>query len=626
MCLLSESQVIINMESIISESSQTQVQQAGLATNPETNLSSGFKLPDDSNYAADNKNGNHNIDGSEFRAILAKLYPIAKAIESGQLQLGDVQCEQELKAIQKNFPEVTLESLRISLKKIVKELIGNDDDKLGLDLKLADILVNMAIEKGCELFHDCSGTTYATIPIDDHKETWKLHSRGFKQWLRFIWLKHYGVGVSAQVVTDAIDTLDAKASLEGDEHEIHLRVAHSNGSIYVDMSNDPWQAVEITSSGWQIIDRVPVKIVRLPGMLPLPMPVSGGQPSEKIAKLKDIINAPADETWKPIVAWLLNTFSEGPFAVLATLGEQGSAKSFVCRILRRLVDPSEAEVTTAPKYKRDVIVAAQNSHVVALDNLSDIPAWLSDLLCGIATGTASRERKLFTNDEEALFKAKRPIMLNGIDLAMKNDLADRTFLISLPVISEDKRQEEKEILNKFEKLAPEILGGIFDVLVDILKNLPNTKLNKKPRMADVAKWVTAAEEALGWKPGDFESIYTANRNNAVELALESDAFGTALCEIMEVYKEWTGGWQQLLDLFGKDTELTKTFPRSAKAVATRLKRLAPALRHFGIHYRHERSGRSRFYHVWKQVSHPSQATNTSDGDNPGGGGLLREGV
>ena len=42
-------------------------------------------------------------------------------------------------------------------------------------------------------------------------------------------------------------------------------------------------------------------------------------------------------------------------------------------------------------------------------------------------------------------------------------------------------------------------------------------------MTDFALWVTAGERALGWKDGAFMQVYTGNRNDAVELALESDS-------------------------------------------------------------------------------------------------------
>ena len=126
------------------------------------------------------------------------------------------------------------------------------------------------------------------------------------------------------MVSEAIETLDAKASHEGAQHEVHIRVAHADGGIYIDLCNETWQVAKITPQGWSIEDQVPVKFIRTPGMLPLPTPVKGG----RLADLRPLINAPTDETWCPVAAWITGAFSKGPYAVLVILGEQGSAKTF----------------------------------------------------------------------------------------------------------------------------------------------------------------------------------------------------------------------------------------------------------------------------------------------------------
>src|SRR5438270_5622710 len=45
----------------------------------------------------------------------------------------------------------------------------------------ATILVGLASE--AELFHTREGEPYATIEVKDHKETWHLKSRSFRDWL-----------------------------------------------------------------------------------------------------------------------------------------------------------------------------------------------------------------------------------------------------------------------------------------------------------------------------------------------------------------------------------------------------------------------------------------------------------
>ncbi len=55
-------------------------------------------------------------------------------------------------------------------------------------------------------------------------------------------------------------------------------------------------------------------------------------------------------------------------------------------MLRNLVDPNAASLRSGPRDERDLFIAANNSWVITLDNLSHLPDWLSDALCRVATG------------------------------------------------------------------------------------------------------------------------------------------------------------------------------------------------------------------------------------------------
>ena len=117
-----------------------------------------------------------------------------------------------------------------------------------------------------------------------------------------------------------------------------------------------------------------------------------------------------------VVAWLLAALrSSGPYPLLAISGEQGSAKTVLSKLLRALVDPNAAPVRALPREERELMIAANNGHLLAFDNLSGLPAWLSDALCRLASGGSFAVRQLYTDDEEVLFKAARPILLNGIE-------------------------------------------------------------------------------------------------------------------------------------------------------------------------------------------------------------------
>jgi len=81
-----------------------------------------------------------------------------------------------------------------------------------------------------------------------------------------------------------------------------------------------------------------------------------------------------------------------------------------------LIDPSPVPLRQAPRDADSWVTAASGSWVVALDNLSGIPPWLSDSLCRAATGDGSVKRALYTDADLAVVKFRRCVIVNGIDV------------------------------------------------------------------------------------------------------------------------------------------------------------------------------------------------------------------
>jgi len=187
-----------------------------------------------------------------------------------------------------------------------------------------------------------------------------------------------------------------------------VRVAEHADCIYLDLADEHWRAVEIGADGWRVLDRPPVRFRRAPGMLPFPVPERGGS----IEALRSFLNLSSQNDFVLVVAWLLAALRPaGPYPLLTITGEQGSAKTFLSKLLRALVDPNVAAVRALPREERELMIAANNGHVLAFDNLSGLSPWLSDALCRLASGGSFAVRRLYTNDEEVLFKAARPTLL-----------------------------------------------------------------------------------------------------------------------------------------------------------------------------------------------------------------------
>ena len=230
---------------------------------------------------------------------------------------------------------------------------------------------------------------------------------------------------------DALGVLEARAQFDWPETQVLTRIAPCGNNIYIDLCNDTWEVVEITSTGWKVLQVAPVRFRRSKGMQPLPHPAQGGP----ITRLRSLINVGEDKNWILLLSWLVAACRpQGPYPVLILQGEQGSAKSTTAKLLRKVIDPAAAPLRTPPRDERDLLIAANNSWVISYDNLSSIPHWLSDGLCRLATGGGFSTRELYTDTDEVILDVTRPVILNGIDhLAERPDLADRAIILNLSV-------------------------------------------------------------------------------------------------------------------------------------------------------------------------------------------------
>jgi hypothetical protein len=151
---------------------------------------------------------------------------------------------------------------------------------------------------------------------------------------------HYeamGEAASPAAIRFALDLLEARAQFDGPERAVHIRTAAHAGRIYLDLADEHWRAVEIGTDGWRVVGLPPVRFRRPAGMLPLPRPEPGGS----IEALNSFLNLPSRNDFVLIVAWLLAALRpRGPYPLLAISGEQDSAKTVLCKLLKALVDPS----------------------------------------------------------------------------------------------------------------------------------------------------------------------------------------------------------------------------------------------------------------------------------------------
>jgi len=443
----------------------------------------------------------------------------------------------------------------------------------------ATLLVEIGLKS--ELFYS-GDTSYATIQINGHYETWAINSKGFRKYLYSTFFKTEGKAANAESVRGAMNTLSAIADDSGVEKPVFNRIARLNGNIYIDLCDASWEIVKISSEGWEVVKDPSVKFIRSANAGSLPCPIKGGN----INDFKRVLNNISDENFCLLIGWLIGAhIHDLQYPILVFSGTQGTAKSVTSRMVKSLVDPNKTLLRKLPKDSRDLMIAAKYNHCLAFDNISGLSAEVSDDLCRLSTGAGLGTRTLFENDEETVFEAKRPVILNGIDaVGSRSDLAERSIVVELDIIT--KRRRETEVVKDFENISPGILGALYDALSVALKNECSVSRDDFPRMADFAAWAVAAQPALPFKEGLFLEAYSDNRQILIENSIQSDPTARVSIAFMEDRIFFEGTASDLLDELNKiasdSVKKEKKWAKSPSALSRNLKRSMPFLRESGF--------------------------------------------
>lgn len=467
---------------------------------------------------------------------------------------------------------------------------------------------------GGELFRDPLGDAYARVPVGEHLECWPVRSRGFRLWLTGAYYAEQGTAPNGEALTTALNVLEARARFDGLVRPVYVRVApDGNGGIFLDLGDAAWRAIHVTADGWELVSDSPVCFRRSSGAGALPEPERGGSLDE----LRQFVNVADDRSWALVKGWLRGCLQDrGPYPVLCLYGEHGSAKSTTARMLRLLADPATPALRAEPREIRDLAIAARSCWFVAFDNISHVQRWLSDALCRLATGGGFATRELYSDFDEALFDASRPVMLTGItDYVERDDLNDRAVPVTLAAIPADRRMDERRLWAEFEAARPRLLGALLDDVSAAVRTLPSVRLPSLPRMADFALWAVAAERGRG-ESSAFLAAFSEARDATHEQALDGSPIGGPLRAFLDddlARGPWEGTAGELRDrleqLGGERATRARDWPKSARGISGELRSLAPALRALGYVVEFgDRQGRDR-----RRVIHLARAEERAAG-------------
>jgi hypothetical protein len=475
---------------------------------------------------------------------------------------------------------------------------------------MADVLVNSVLAAGISLFHDENSSAFMTLPAQVRgAHHVAVQGQASRDWIRHLAYQTMRKAVPSQTLRDVMDTLAAVAQHEGEQCTVYLRVGGQEGAVYFDLGRDDGAAVEILPSGWAIRTQAPIKLVRSPGFGGLPDPVRGGS----LGPLRELLGHD-QQTWLLIIGFIVNALRpSGPYFCMTIEGEQGSGKSVLSSIVKKAIDPNAMEKAHLPHTPRDLLIQAKEQYLLVYDNVSGMDGDMSDALSSLVTGGGLSTRRLYTNDELQTFNFSRPVIINGIaEFVTRPDLLQRAIPLNLPSI-ESKRRSEAAIYTEFKTLLPAALGCLFDAISLALKAEHTVEVSPDIRMVDAAKWITAAEPALGLVRGTIvEAILEAQDAVTVD-RMTADPVVLAIERIVaEAPFEGTVGtlYEQLATM--RSDFRDRQFPASSSHLSRRLKRLKPPMERVGIFIDFGVRGREgKRLRVWRKGQEEMVANNRS---------------
>jgi hypothetical protein len=376
--------------------------------------------------------------------------------------------------------------------------------------------------------------------------------------------------------------VQAAAETRRQRKDIWLRVAPVEGGIEIDLGDDRFTRVRVTAEGVEEMAGSPTLFTRTPHMKPLVRPARVGN----LQLLHPLL--PKLEVHRLLVlAWITYTIAhpkieQSKYVILVLTGGQGSGKTLLSKLTQRLIDPNVVGVQVMPKHANELAIATRNAHVVLFDNIRAFQHHIADALCIASTGGSITARQLYTNEDQNVIHLHGAVVVNGIyHFIDQPDLAQRCLHLHLPRREGAGLRSEEEIETSLARDLPEIMGGLYGLIANILRVLPTVKVDFPHRMYDFVRWLAAMEEVTKFPM--LQEYFVRAQAEGQREALQENVLSAAVLEFAENVKaDWEGTPSDLLrELGDKASDAVKRsrdWPLNPIALSRRLVPMQAALK------------------------------------------------
>ncbi len=447
---------------------------------------------------------------------------------------------------------------------------------------LAHIALEIIEHNKIELFSDQFGMPYIVVEINGHLETLAVESSRFRNWLskKFFEKSESAKFLSNDALTKVLNILIAKVEFDSPRKDLEVRVSGCTEkepyTIYYDLTNQNCEVVRITPKGWSILKGKNIPTVfrkyKIQKSQVYPSRKYSNDVLDKFVDLLNIHNLEEQREQTPkgriisknIIIKKRELFKgyfiglyypDIPKPVFMLYGGQNAAKSTTKKLVKQSVDPTSPNLLRIPNDNDAMAQQLMHNYVCFYDNLTKLTDEQSNALCRASTKAGDSKRKLFENDEDIVYEYIRCTGFSGINLvAINADLLSRGIIFKQQTIPPDRRREDKEIEREFNKLLPQLLGFVFDILSKVLryKKAHHDKIKDikaSPRMVDFAQIAEIASRCVGNRKNEFIDAYNENIDLQTEAAIEGNPVGIAIKSLMRDKTKWNGTMSDLLTEF-----------------------------------------------------------------------------
>ena len=384
-----------------------------------------------------------------------------------------------------------------------------------------------------------------------------VRSHAFRDWFYAAAYHHLNLTPSAYAFSLILTLLEARASWDPDNQRLNTfrRVAFRGSAlapnqILLDLANPEAQFVEISPTGWTVTAGANALLQSSRSTLQLPVPINsqpgtpldGATPPSALGTLSSSLNLATAQDWLRCLTWLLAALRPtGPYPILVLRGPAASGKSFAARVLRSLIDPASAPLSTLPHNPDHLSALARQNWVLAFDHVSQLSPQLSDAFCRLASGAGASVRESPSSSlprDLLLLNLRRPMIVTVTDCwDPAPDFASRALTVTLAGLPAEKRRPESGLLATLNAAYAGILGALCTAVSTALSRVPTIQPAAAPRYADALAWAMAAAPALGVTESAIQDAL---------LETPPDPFLQALKSLLPPAGEWTGSATDLL--------------------------------------------------------------------------------